>query len=79
MLAEEFNLICRCNCALKKKEREKKKNQLTGGKRRPGTLASGTAHLAFKKPRCKRADVTVWCCALFLFSATCFLVAVVNT
>lgn len=24
MLAEEFNLICRCNCALKKKRRKEK-------------------------------------------------------
>lgn len=31
------------------KKKEKKKNQLTGGKQRPDTLASGTAHLAFKK------------------------------
>lgn len=29
--------------------KKKKKNQLTGGKQRPHTLASGTAHLAFEK------------------------------
>lgn len=28
---------------------KKEKNQLTGGKRRPRTLATGTAHLAFRK------------------------------
>lgn len=36
----------RWSALLKKK---KKKNQLTGGKQRPHTLASGTAHLAFEK------------------------------
>lgn len=65
----EYMLCCRP--ALKKKE---EKNQLTGGKRRPGTLASGTAHLAFKKPRCKRADITVVCRdSLAIFSHLFFL------
>ena len=27
MLAEEFNLICRCNCALKKKKKKKGKKK----------------------------------------------------
>lgn len=53
----------RCSSALK--------NQLTGGKQRPDTLASGTAHLAFKRPQSKCADITV-SCERSLFSATCF-------